>query len=312
MAFPPLPAGASYLRLQNSARRNALSLSILRSLRQQLVDFNTSPSGKLHILPPFKPEILSKLEAGDEEYAWLLDAEIWSKERQGLPKVLVLRSEGPVFCSGHDLGELRKLGHDETKETFALCAEVMGLIRRSPAPVIGVIQGLATAAGCQLALTTDFPIALASTPFRLPGASIGLPCTSPSTAVARRLHPGQAYRMLAMAEPVRADQLNGAVDVVSEPKLDAPLEVHSAALEARVAQVVEQLAGRTAGQPAALGKWAFWTHVGLQGAGTEGGGDGYEDAVKWTGRVMAVHARAGDAKEGVNAFFEKRKPEWKT
>ncbi|KAJ9637843.1 hypothetical protein H2199_007338 [Coniosporium tulheliwenetii] len=263
-------------------------------------------------IAPFKPEILSKLEAGDEEYAWLLDAEVWNKERQGLPKVLVLRSEGPVFCSGHDLGELRKLSHDETKETFALCAEVMALIRRSPAPVIGVIQGLATAAGCQLALTTDFPIALASTPFRLPGASIGLPCTSPSTAVARRLHPGQAYRMLAMAEPVRADQLNGAVDVVSEPKLDAPLEVHQAALEARVAQVVDQLAGKTAGQPAALGKWAFWTHVGLQGAGTESGGDGYEDAVKWTGRVMAVHARAGDAEEGINAFFEKRKPEWKT
>lgn len=144
MAFPPLPAGAAYLRLQNSARRNALSLSILRSLRQQLIDFNTSPSGKLHILPPFKPEILSKLEAGDEEYAWLLDAEVWNKERQGLPKVLVLRSEGPVFCSGHDLGELRKLSHDETKETFALCAEVMALIRRSPAPVIGVIQGRPT------------------------------------------------------------------------------------------------------------------------------------------------------------------------
>ena len=118
--------------------------------------------------------------------------------------------------------------------------------------------------------------------------------------------------MLAMAEAVRADQLSGAVDVVSEPKLDAPLEVHQAALEARISQVVEQLTSKTAGQPAALGKWAFWTHVGLQGEGTESGGDGYEDAVHWTGRVMALHARAEDAKEGINAFFEKRKAEWKT
>ena len=310
MNWPKLPVKAAYLTLNNAKRRNALSLNVLRDLRDQLHRYNTSPTdGKLRILPPFKQSILQKLEAvhdqsdphATDEYSWLLDASTWQREREGLPNVLVLRSDGPVFSAGHDLGEVRQLPHEEVKETFAVCAEVMSLIRRSPAPVIGYIQGLATAAGCQLAMTTDLPIASASTQFRLPGASLGLPCTSPSTAVARKLGNAFTYRMLAMAEPVRADQLpGGAVEVVAD----------EAALEKRVAEMVEQLASKTAGQPQALGKWAYWTHVGM--TGQEGGGDGYEDAVSWTGRVMALHARSDDAREGMKSFFEKRKPEWKT
>ena len=206
-----------------------------------------------------------------------------------------------MFCAGHDLGELKQLSHEEVKETFALCAEVMSLIRRSPAPVVGVIQGLATAAGAQLAMTTDLPIALAGTQFRLPGASLGLPCTSPSTAVSRRLGNAFTYRMLALAELVKADQMGGAIDVVVG---DTP-----EALEKRVREVVSQLAEKTAPQPQALGKWAFWTQVGLDGG--EKGADGYEEAVEWTGRMMALHARSDDAREGMASFLEKRKPKWK-
>ncbi|PPJ57285.1 hypothetical protein CBER1_09013 [Cercospora berteroae] len=309
MSWPKLPARASYLSLQNEKRRNALSLEVLRSLREQLIRYNTSPvDGRLRILPPFKPTLLKDLEdvsggyaskETQQEYAWLLDGPTWHRERQGLPNVIVLRSNGPVFCSGHDLGELRTISRDQIKETFALCAEVMSLIRRSSAPVVGVVQGLATAAGCQLALTTDLPIAAASTQFRLPGASMGLPCTSPSTAVSRRLGPPFTYRMLALAEPVSADQLpGGAVDVVTDGK----------ALEGRVEEVVANLCNHTEAQSQALGKWAYWTQLGLRG--TERGGDGYEDAVEWAGRMMALHARSDDAKEGISAFFEKRKPDF--
>ena len=311
MNWTKLPAKAAYLTLNNPKRRNALSLSVLRDLRDQLHRFNTSPSdGKLRILPPFKPSLLQKLEAAQdesdagsvEEYGWLLDASKWREARKGLPSVLVLRSEGPVFSAGHDLGELRQLPHDEVKETFAICAEVMSLIRRSPVPVIGYIQGLATAAGCQLALTTDLPISTASTQFRLPGASMGLPCTSPSTAASRRLGNAFTYRMLALAEAVRADQLSGgAVEVVAD----------ESTLEKRILEMTEELSNRAA-QPLALGKWAYWTQVGLDGTGGGAGGDGLEDAVEWTGRMMALHARSQDAKEGMNAFFEKRSPEWTT
>lgn len=310
MNWPKLPTRAAYLTLNNARRRNALSLAVLRDLRDQLHSFNRSPKdGKLRVLPPFKPEILGKLESAhsgqdaeaSSEYGWLLDASSWQAHREGLPNVLILRSDGPVFSAGHDLGELRQLSHDEVRETFALCAEVMSLIKRSPAPVIGFIQGLATAAGAQLALTTDLPIACDSTQIRLPGASLGLPCTSPSTSVARKLGNAFTYRMLALAEPVRADQLpGGAVETVNDTD----------ALEARVASMVEQLANKIAGQPQALGKWAFWTQVGMNGR--ESGGDGYEDAVAWTGRVMALHARSADAVEGMNSFFEKRAPAWRT
>ncbi|KAK3713322.1 hypothetical protein LTR37_008514 [Vermiconidia calcicola] len=307
--WPRLPVKAAYLALNNPKRRNALSLSVLQDLRDQLHRFNTSPAdGKLRILPAFQPAILDKLEAAvagtdaqaAAEYGWLLEAPKWREHREGLPNVLVLRSEGPVFSAGHDLGELRQLPYNEVKETFAICAEVMSLIRRSPAPVIGAVHGLATAAGCQLALATDLPIAKAETQFRLPGASLGLPCTSPSTSASRRLGNAFAYRMLSTAEPIRADQLPvGSIDVVADEE----------ALEKRVETIVDRMANQTAAQPQALGKWAYWTQVGLQGGE---GGDGYEEAVAWTGRMMALHARGEDAREGMNSFFEKRKPEWKT
>lgn len=311
MNWPKLPAKAAYLTLNNPNRRNALSLNVLRDLRDQLHKYNTSPTdGKLRILPPFNPNILQKLEAAHEgsdpqaaaEYDWLLDGAKWREVRKGLPNVIVLRSDGPVFSAGHDLSELRQLPHHEVKETFAICAEVMTLIRRSPAVVVAHIQGLATAAGCQLALATDFPIAAASTQFRLPGASMGLPCTSPSTAVSRRVGNALTYRMLALAEPVRADYLpGGAVEVVAD----------DTALEKRVAEIVEKLANDTPAQPGALGKWAYWTQVGFQGD-SGSGSDGFEDAVAWTGRMMALHARSDDAREGMQAFTEKRKPQWKT
>ncbi|KAK5171108.1 uncharacterized protein LTR77_004252 [Saxophila tyrrhenica] len=307
--FPKLPPKAAYLSLNNPSRRNALSLAVLQDLRNQLHSFNTSPKdGKLCILPRFQPSILDKLEAAHAktdpqavgEYSWLLDSSAWRCHRHGLPNVLVLRSSGPVFSAGHDLAELRTLSHEDVERTFALCAEVMALIRRSPAPVIGAVQGLATAAGCQLAMTTDLPVAKAETMFRLPGASLGLPCTSPSTAVSRRVGNAAAFRMLATAEPVRADQLPaGSVDVVADDE----------AFEARIADLVDQFATRTPAQPQALGKWAFWTQASFQRGD---GGDGYEEAVSWAGRMMALHARGDDSREGMQAFSEKRKPEWKT
>ena len=299
-SLPKLPAKAAYLVLNNARKRNALSLGVLRDLKAQLTAHHTSPlDGKLRILPPFRPDILSELESSSSqsEFRWLVNTEEWQKHRRGLPNVILLRSEGPVFSAGHDLKELRSLSYEEVKETFALCAEVMSMIRRSPAPVIGRIQGLATAAGCQLALSTDLPVAAASTQFRLPGATLGLPCTSPSTAVARRLGHAFTYRMLAIAEPVRADALpGGAVDIVDENALDQ-----------RIEDLVNQLAQKIAGQPQAIGKWAYWTQVGMKGDG-----DGYEEAAAWAGRVMALHAKGDDAQEGMNAFFEKREPQWKT
>jgi enoyl-CoA hydratase/carnithine racemase len=321
MHLPKLPAKAAYIHLRNPARRNALSLEVLEDLRAQIIAKLTSPAtGRLLVLPQFKPSILADIEnaqasenqPGSSRHSWLVSARAWRREREGLPNVLVLRSEGPVFSSGHDLKQLASLSHEDVKRTFALCAELMSLIRHSPAPVVCPIQGLATAAGLQLALSTDYPIALDGTKFQLPGASIGLPCTSPSTAVSRRIPPAQAYRMLLTADAVTAGDMRGAVEVVETPEHAESTDTAAAAFEARVEHVIGRLAA-SGGQSMALGKWAYWTQMGIRGDGDRGrGGDGYEDAAEWAGRVMAVHARCEDAKAGTAAFLEKRKPEWNT
>ncbi|KAF5018111.1 hypothetical protein F66182_9930 [Fusarium sp. NRRL 66182] len=319
MHLPKLPPNVAYIRLSNPAKCNALSLAVLKDLKKQLTQALTSPlTGQLRLLPPFKDHVLPDLEnavrQGDtatdqwKKYGWLVNASEWKRERRGLPDVLVLRSEGPVFSSGHDLKELSQLSHDDVKHLFSLCAEVMALIRRSPVLVVCPIQGLATAAGFQLAMTTDFPIALPETNFCLPGANIGLPCTSPSTAVSRRLPPGATYRLLSTAEPVKASDFPGAVDVVKVPH-NTPDETAQAAFESRVATVVEKLASMSP-QQQAVGKWAYWTQLGIGASNSDEGGDGYETAARWAGRVMALHAKSEDAKEGISAFLGKQKPVW--
>ncbi|KAF4345570.1 enoyl hydratase domain protein [Fusarium beomiforme] len=310
MQLPKLPPNAAYIRLSNPTKRNALSLAVIKDLKSQLNSALASRvSGQSRLLPRFTERILQNLEdvAADKDhrlwkkYGWLVDASEWKKERAGLPDVLVLRSEGPVFSSGHDLKELKDMSRDDVKLLFKLCAEVMSLIRRSPVPVVCPIQGLATAAGFQLAMTTDFPIALPDTQFMLPGAKIGLPCTSPSTAISRRFPTGTTYRLLATAEPIKASDYPGAVDVVKVSEGQTPEE----AFEARVAAVIERLASMSP-QQHAVGKWAYWTQLGFRGTG----GDGYEQAVNWAGRVMALHAKSDDAKEGMAAFLEKREAVW--
>ncbi|KAI1163126.1 enoyl-CoA hydratase [Nemania serpens] len=310
MPFPKLPARAAYLMLDNAPKRNALSIQVLESLHEQLVKYNTPPGEeKPLLLPELSPTMLKRAfedrpqrkESLRKEYSWLRDAEEWRKRRGSLPKVLVLRTEGPVFSAGHDLKELDGLSPQDVQKAFRRCAEVMSLIRFSPIPVVGVIHGLATAAGAQLALTTDLPVALASAEFQLPGMSVGLPCTSPSAVLSRKLGNAFTYRMFALAERVRADQLPaGAVETVPD----------EAALEARVSEIIDKLVNFPA-QPQAMGKWAYWTQAGIEKV-DKGLGDSQSASGRWAGRAMAVHTSADDGIEGRRAFIEKRAPKWHT
>jgi len=311
MRLPKLPVRAAYLKLDNAPRRNALSLEVLKSLREQLVGYNTPP-GEVRplLLPDFSPNIIKDYSRADQDtraeetqaWNWLIDGHEWRKRRGNLPKVLVLRSEGPVFSAGHDLKEIDKQSPADVEKTFDLCREVMTLIRQSPIPIVGVIHGLATAAGAQLALTTDLPVAIASARFQLPGMSIGLPCTSPSTALSRKLGNAFTYRMFALAEPVRADQLpEGAVETVPD----------ESALEARVSDIVEKMVN-SSGQAQAIGKWTYWTQASIQGSYQDSTGDSFSAAAAWAAKAMAIQAGTEDAKEGRKAFMEKRPPVWHT
>lgn len=304
VSWPALPARAAYLALNNAKRRNALSTNVLQDLRRQLIEHNTcKATGQLRFLPPFKPKLVDALETAvkdpksdaGQEYGWLVNSPQWNEERQDLPNVLVLRSEGPVFSSGHDLGEIRDLSHQGIKELFDLCAEVMSLIRKSPIPVIGAIHGLATAAGCQLALNTDIPVAKASTQFRLPGTLTGFPCSSPVTGVSRRLGDAFGYRMLSLAEAYRADQLPaGTVDIVPD----------DGDFEERLAEIVSAFAERMPARPQALAKWAYWTQAGMAGGRDEGGSMGR--AAAWSGKIMALHLQGQEARDGIEAFFNRK------
>ncbi|KAI1745632.1 enoyl-CoA hydratase [Xylaria scruposa] len=307
MPFPKLPARAAYLTINNAQKRNALSVSVLLDLRKQLTEYNTPPSESEPLfLPEFSPNVArdgpNQFEALHKKYRWLIDSEEWQRRRGSLPKVLVLRSEGPVFSSGHDLKELDQQNPNQLGRTFQLCKQVMSFMRRSPIPVVGAIHGLASAAGAQLALTTDLPIVIASAQFQLPGMSIGLPCTSPSVALSRRLGDAFTYKMFALAEPVRADELPaGAVETV-------PDEV---ALENRVSEIVDKLANNFPAQSQAMGKWAYWTQAAIQG-GRMGVVDNHDIAAQWAAKMMSAHAVTEDAKEGRRAFLEKRAPTWDT
>lgn len=302
--WPKLPARAAYLFLDNAKRRNALSMATLQDLRRQLIEYSTSKhTGQLRLLPAFRPELLSDLEAAlrfpsspaGREHGWLVNRSQWNEERRDLPNVLVLRAEGSVFSSGHDLGEIRELSSQGIQDLFNFCAEVMSLIRRSPVPVIGVIKGLATAAGCQLALNTDIPVAQASTQFRLPGTATGFPCSSPVTAASRRLGDAFGYRMLSLAETSRADQLPaGSVDIVPEGE----------DYEQRLMDVVTKFAEEMPPRPQALAKWAYWTQAGMKSG--ELGGDGMPEAASWSGRVMALHLETEEGKDSVESFFRRK------
>lgn len=144
MGFPKLPARAAYLTLSNPARRNALSLSVLRNLKAQLEGYNADETGRKTLFLPAsgQPDAMISPQLSLERYKWLYSSEEWNKRRGHQPKVLVLRSEGPVFSSGHDLAELSSLNSKEVKETFETCRKVMLLIEKCPVPVVCAIQGI--------------------------------------------------------------------------------------------------------------------------------------------------------------------------
>lgn len=221
-----------------------------------------------------------------------LDEAIDAVARDDSVRVVVLGASGKAFCAGHDLKEMRaepSLGYYQ--RLFAQCTAVMLAIQRLPVPVIARVQGLATAAGCQLVAMCDLAVASHDARFAVSGINVGLFCATPGVALSRNLPRKAAFEMLVTGDFISADAARelGLVNrVVAAEKLDDEVE-------ALIARIVAK-----PGVAVAMGKALFYRQieVGIEAA--------YEDA----GATMARNMMDPCALEGVAAFIEKRPPNW--
>jgi enoyl-CoA hydratase/carnithine racemase len=207
-------------------------------------------------------------------------------------RAVVLRATGPAFSAGHDLRELVDRTLAEEREVFDVCTRMMDTIQRIPQPVIAAVQGIATAAGCQLVATCDLAVAAEGARFATPGVRIGLFCSTPMVAVSRNVGRKRALEMLLTGRAIDAATAAewGLVNrVVPASQLDA------AALE-----LATQIASAS---PLTLriGKQAFYRQIDA----------GQDDAYRLMSQTMAENAMTCDAQEGMTAFLEKRQPTWR-
>ncbi len=207
-------------------------------------------------------------------------------------RVVVLGATGPVFSSGHDLRELAGVGRAEAEALFESCTRMMLGLRRLPQPVIARVQGHAVAAGCQLAATCDLVVAAEGATFSTPGVKIGLFCATPMVPLVRTAPPRAALEMLLTGQSITAERAReiGLVNRV----------VPAADLDAAVAEFVDAI---LASSPLtlSLGKSAFYEGLHLP----------EPDAYLLATRHMIENVGLADAQEGIAAFLQKRKPEWK-
>lgn len=224
-----------------------------------------------------------------------LEGELAAIAADDTVRVVVIAAEGKAFSAGHDLKQMRaapSLPYYE--DLFARCARMMLSLQRLPVPVIARVQGIATAAGCQLVAACDLAVASPSARFAVSGVNLGLFCSSPSVPLSRNVAMKPAFEMLVTGEFVSAGEAKarGLVNRVAGD--DSP-----AALDAEV----ESLAASIVAKPRvaiALGKQLFYRQIerGVEAA--------YDDA----GKTMAKNMMDAAALEGVQAFIEKRKPAW--
>jgi enoyl-CoA hydratase/carnithine racemase len=206
--------------------------------------------------------------------------------------VVILAANGPAFCAGHDLKEIRSNPTREAYErTFALCSRLMQRIVNLPKPVIAQVHGIATAAGCQLVASADLAIAADTARFATPGVNIGLFCSTPMVALTRAVGRKPAMEMLLTGDLIPADraQLLGLINrVVPEAQLPAAARAMAAQIALKSPLTV------------AIGKEAFYRQAEMPLAA----------AYDYASEVMTRNMLARDAAEGIDAFLSKREPQW--
>jgi enoyl-CoA hydratase/carnithine racemase len=212
-------------------------------------------------------------------------------------RAIVITGAGSAFSSGHDLKELTAHRNDPDRgraffaKTMAACSEMMLSIVRCPKPVIAAVNGIATAAGCQLVASCDLAVAADDARFATPGVNIGLFCSTPMVALSRNVSRKAAMEMLLLGEMVGAEDAR-AIGLVN--RVVAPDRVVNEAVE-----LGRQIAVKPK-RTLKIGKEAFYRQLEMP----------LEDAYRYTSEVMVENMLDAEAEEGIGAFIDKRKPDW--
>ena len=251
---------------------------LLREDRGAVAELTLNRPAQMNVL---STEMLGSLQAALDDIA--ADAAV---------RAVILGANGKAFCTGHNLKDMRaNYTLEYQNQLFATCSNVMLSILRLPQPVIAKVQGMATAAGCQLVATCDLAVAAASAAFGTTGINNGLFCSTPGVAVSRNVSRKQAMEMLLTGDfidPHRAEQIGLINRVVADDELDATVDA-----------LADKLAAKSA-YGLTLGKQAFYRQLEM----------GISDAYTFASAEMARNVMDRDAAEGFDAFIEKRAPEW--
>jgi enoyl-CoA hydratase/carnithine racemase len=212
-------------------------------------------------------------------------------------RALVIAANGPAFSAGHDMKELtvRRADADYGRAYFtqimAACSAMMQAIVQLPKPVVAAVQGVATAAGCQLVASCDLAVASEAATFATPGVDIGLFCSTPMVALSRNVPRKQAMEMLLTGEPISATTARD-IGLVNR--------VVAAGTEREAAIALARKVALKSTHTVKLGKAAFYRQAEMSLA----------DAYRYAAEVMTENMMARDAEEGIGAFIEKREPKW--
>lgn len=212
-------------------------------------------------------------------------------------RVIVIAGKGPAFCAGHDLKQMSAgrnnadNGHEYFKEVFTICSKLMQLITNNSKPVIAEVAGVAAAAGCQLVASCDLAIAGESARFVTPGVNIGLFCSTPMVALSRNVSNKAAMEMLLTGEMVdskKAEHIGLINRVVDDKKITEATMAMAEIIASKSRMTVK------------TGKQAFYRQKEMS----------LTDAYDYASSVMVENMLKSDAKEGIDAFSEKRQPKW--
>ena len=250
--------------------------------------------GSIAVLTLNRPESRNSLSEGliAELHAALKEIHDDAKVR-----AVVIAANGPAFSAGHDMKELtaHRTDADRGRAYFSdvmnACSAMMQAIVQLPKPVVAAVQGIATAAGCQLVASCDLAVASEAATFATPGVDIGLFCSTPMVALSRNVPRKQAMEMLLTGEPVSAKTAR---------EIGLINRVVTAGTERNAAIALAEKVALKSAYTVKLGKAAFYRQAEMSLA----------DAYRYAAEVMTENMMAYDAEEGIGAFIEKREPKW--